>query len=46
LKNIIEACHHSAHEDIRSLLLQAPTGFVPKMAFVIWFAMLKKRCSF
>jgi hypothetical protein len=46
LLKLDDACHQFAHEDIRRLLLQAPTGFVPKMAFVIWFGMLKKRCSF
>ena len=30
LLKLDEACHQFAHEDIRRLLLQAPTGFVPK----------------
>jgi len=30
LLKLDEACHQFAHEEIRRLLLQAPTGFVPK----------------
>jgi len=35
-----EACHEFAHEDIRRLLLQAPTGFVPKdgICDLVWNA--------
>jgi FlaA1/EpsC-like NDP-sugar epimerase len=35
-----EACHQFAHEDIRRLLLQAPTGFVPKdgICDLVWNA--------
>jgi len=35
-----EACHEFAHEDIRRLLLQAPTGFVPKdgICDLVWRA--------
>jgi len=35
-----EACHQFAHEDIRRLLLQAPTGFVPKdgICDLVWKA--------
>jgi len=35
-----EACHEFAHEDIRRLLLQAPTGFVPKdgICDLVWKA--------
>ncbi len=35
-----EACHQFAHEEIRRLLLQAPTGFVPKdgICDLVWNA--------
>ena len=35
-----EACHQFAHEEIRRLLLQAPTGFVPKdgICDLVWTA--------
>jgi len=35
-----EACHQFAHEDIRRLMLQAPTGFVPKdgICDLVWNA--------
>jgi FlaA1/EpsC-like NDP-sugar epimerase len=40
LLKLDEACHQSAHEDIRRLLLQAPTGFVPKdgICDLVWNA--------
>jgi len=35
-----EACHQFAHKDIRRLLLQAPTGFIPKdgICDLVWKA--------
>jgi len=43
LLQLDEACHQAAHEDIRNLLLQAPTGFLPKdgICDLVWNA--KKR---
>jgi len=40
LLQLDEACHQFAHEDIRRLLLQAPTGFVPKdgICDLVWNA--------
>jgi len=40
-----EACHQFAHEDIRRLLLQAPTGFVPKdgICDLVWNAKAKAK---
>jgi FlaA1/EpsC-like NDP-sugar epimerase len=40
LVKLDEACHEFAHEDIRRLLLQAPTGFVPKdgICDLVWNA--------
>ena len=40
LLKLDEACHEFAHEDIRRLLLQAPTGFVPKdgICDLVWNA--------
>lgn len=40
LLKLDEACHQFAHEDIRRLLLQAPTGFVPKdgICDLVWNA--------
>jgi len=40
LVKLDEACHQFAHEDIRRLLLQAPTGFVPKdgICDLVWQA--------
>jgi FlaA1/EpsC-like NDP-sugar epimerase len=40
LLKLDEACHEFAHEDIRRLLLQAPTGFVPKdgICDLVWKA--------
>jgi FlaA1/EpsC-like NDP-sugar epimerase len=40
LLKLDEACHQFAHEDIRRLLLQAPTGFVPKdgICDLVWKA--------
>tara|TARA_R110001592_G_scaffold3141_3_gene17524 strand:+ start:425 stop:607 length:183 start_codon:yes stop_codon:yes gene_type:complete len=38
-----EACHEFAHEEICRLLLQAPTGFVPKdgICDLVWNAKIK-----
>jgi FlaA1/EpsC-like NDP-sugar epimerase len=43
LVKLDEACHEFAHEDIRKLLLQAPTGFVPKdgICDLVWNAKKK-----
>jgi FlaA1/EpsC-like NDP-sugar epimerase len=40
LLKLDDACHQFAHEDIRRLLLQAPTGFVPKdgICDLVWSA--------
>jgi len=40
LVKLDEACHQFAHEEIRRLLLQAPTGFVPKdgICDLVWNA--------
>ena len=40
LSKLDDACHQGAHDDIRRLLLQAPTGFVPKdgICDLIWNA--------
>ncbi len=40
LVKLDDACHQFAHEDIRRLLLQAPTGFVPKdgICDLVWNA--------
>jgi len=40
-----EACHQFAHEDIRRLLLQAPTGFIPKdgICDLVWNAKTKEK---
>ena len=40
LLQLDEACHEFAHEEIRRLLLQAPTGFVPKdgICDLVWNA--------
>jgi len=40
LLKLDEACHQCAHEDIRRLLLQAPTGFAPKdgICDLVWNA--------
>jgi FlaA1/EpsC-like NDP-sugar epimerase len=40
LLQLDEACHQFAHEEIRRLLLQAPTGFVPKdgICDLVWNA--------
>ena len=40
LLKLDEACHEFAHEEIRRLLLQAPTGFVPKdgICDLVWNA--------
>jgi FlaA1/EpsC-like NDP-sugar epimerase len=40
LVKLDEACHEFAHEEIRRLLLQAPTGFVPKdgICDLVWNA--------
>jgi len=40
-----EACHEFAHEEIRRLLLQAPTGFVPKdgICDLVWNAKAKEK---
>jgi FlaA1/EpsC-like NDP-sugar epimerase len=40
LLQLDEACHQSDHKEIRRLLLQAPTGFVPKdgICDLVWMA--------
>ena len=40
LLKLDEACHESDHKEIRRLLLQAPTGFVPKdgICDLVWMA--------
>tara|TARA_R110002167_G_scaffold287859_6_gene492790 strand:+ start:43088 stop:45013 length:1926 start_codon:yes stop_codon:yes gene_type:complete len=43
LLKLDEACHEFAHEEIRRLLLQAPTGFVPKdgICDLVWNAKIR-----
>jgi FlaA1/EpsC-like NDP-sugar epimerase len=45
LVKLDEACHQFAHEEIRRLLLQAPTGFVPKdgICDLVWNAKDKSK---